>query len=486
MKNQILLPILLAILISACSTDNTSQPKEEKHPNILLIIADDLGYADISATKLSTDAYTPNIDRLVNSGIRFTEAYDNSPICNQSRTGIITGCYPQRLGSFWYSSEGLHDPRFVTIAELLKQQNYATGYVGKVHYGISDSDTTNRSFPLNHGFDYFFGHTSPRKHYFHHLQEMEDAFQKVKKEHNKKGQSLRQGPLWNNTEKIDTLAFLTTLIGDKSKDFIKQNQDKPFFLQVAFNAAHNFTHQLPKEYLEQNKLSGYHDWNPAKEEYYEWYQQGRFPNNEEGRKHFLGQVHYMDYEIGRILKQLEDSGLIDNTLVFFLSDNGGSTPIYANNYPLKGSKYLLYEGGIKTQLIVSYPNKYPSKKVFNNVVSAMDIFPTICNEVGMEVPTHIDGINLSPLLMGKNNELQHELLFWDTGHELAVRKGNWKLRKAFNDGHAKYEMVDLELGEFLYNLESDMGEETNLKAEQDSIATLLSEMHARWKAELGF
>ena len=297
------------LLTVFCSCVNEEKSEVRRLPNVVLIVADDLGYADISSAGLAADVYTPSIDRIAKMGFRFTQAYDSSPICNQSRTGIITGCYPQRLGTYWYYSRGLHDKSFVTIPELLKQQDYKTGYVGKVHYGVNDSDTLDRSFPKNHGFDYFFGHTSARKHYFNHLSEIEAAFLKTKKKHKRKGQSLRQGPLWENTNKVDTLAFLTQLIGHKSRKFIREHLNKPFFLQVAFNAAHNFTHQLPKEYLLEHNLKGYRDWDPAKEDYYEWYQLGRYPNNNrEGRIHFLGQVKYMDEQIGAILDELEKGG----------------------------------------------------------------------------------------------------------------------------------------------------------------------------------
>ncbi len=317
-----------------------------------------------------------------------------------------------------------------------------------------------------------------------HKKEIEDAFLKVKKENNRKGQTLRQGSLWENKERVDTIAYFTELVGEKSRQFIQKNKNKKFFLQIAFNAAHNFTHQLPQEYLDKYNLKGYHDWNPAAEEYYDWYAKGRYPNNEEGRAHYLGQVHYMDKEIGMLLDLLEEQNLRENTLIFFISDNGGSTPIYANNTPLRGSKYLLYEGGIRVQMLVSYPEKYEKGKVYQNMVSAMDILPSICKEANIEIPEYIDGIDLTPLLQGKNDSIQHDILFWDTGHELAVRKGHWKLRKSFTDEEAKYEMVELELGEFLHNLNNDIGENTNLIKKESMILNDLEKEYSIWKSQL--
>ena len=179
--------IFLALMLLVCVAFVL---RKEGEPNILLIVVDDLGYADMSCSGLAYDVRTPNIDKLAESGIRFTQAYATSPICSPSRAGIITGCYQQRWGTYWYGGPGLHKEEFQTIPEILKEKDYVTGYVGKVHYGSHDADTSHRSFPLNHGFDYFFGHTSARKHYFNHKQEIEDEFQKVKEENDRKGQSL--------------------------------------------------------------------------------------------------------------------------------------------------------------------------------------------------------------------------------------------------------------------------------------------------------
>lgn len=464
-------------LISSChSTEN---------PNVLLIVVDDLGYADLGCTGLADDVKTPNIDNLANTGVRFTNNYATSPISSPSRAGIITGCYHERWNTWWYGGPGLHVEKYKTIPELLKEDNYATAYVGKVHYGSFDSDTTHRSFPLNHGFDYYYGHTSARKHYLNHNDILEDDFKKVKKENNKTGQSLKQQSLWENSERVDTIALSTELFGKKACEYITKHKKEKFFLQLAFNAVHNFTHQLPVEYLNKNNLNGYHDWDPSTEEYYEWYKKGRFPNNPEGREQYLGQLYYLDKEIGRVIKHLKDLKLDKNTMIIFISDNGGSTPIYANNYPLRGSKYLLYEGGIRVPMIISYPKKYSQGVITKNVVSAMDILPTICNLTGIKSPDYIDGIDLSSLLSGTNQSICHDTLVWDTGSEIAVKLGKWKYRSATKDSHAKYEMVDLELGEFLYDLDKDPGEKINLSDSLPDILQSLKNIHEKWRNEMG-
>lgn len=459
-------------LFSSCSQKTT--------PNIVLIVVDDLGYADMSCTGLAEDVNTPNIDLLADAGVRFTQAYATSPICSPSRAGIITGSYQERWGTFWYGGPGIHDPAFLTIAELLKDKGYRTGYVGKVHYGSHDADTNNRNFPLNHGFDYFFGHTSARKHYLNHDHRLEKEFQEIKEASGRWGQSLRQQGLWENTAVVDTLAFSTELFATKALAFIRENKENPFFLQLSFNAVHNFTHQLPAEYLRDHNLKGYTDWDPEMEDYYEWYQKGRFPNNPEGREHYLGQVHYMDEMVGWVLHELVEQGIDQNTMVIFVGDNGGSTPIYANNTPLRGSKYLLYEGGIRVPMIFSYLNKYPKGQVVDNVVSAMDILPTVCRAAGISPPENIDGKDLSMLMTQADTTIYHDTLVWDTHLEVAVRAGKWKYHLAKNKEHADYEMVDLELGEFLYDLENDPGEKNNLAKDYPKILDQLKDYHRKW------
>ncbi len=476
---------MLAVLIAL--TSSTCQPLEstisQAPPNILLIVADDHGTADMSHLQ-SSDAETPNLDRLALQGVRFNQAYATSPICSPSRMSLITGTYPQRFGTYWYGGDGIHLKEYQTIPELLKKKDYATGYIGKVHYGQFDSDTLNRNFPLNHGFDYFFGHTSARKHYLNHSDGMEEKFLKEKKTHNRSGQSLRQGALWRNRTRVDTVAYTTPLFGLEARKFVSTNRDKPFYLQLSFNAVHNFTHQLPDQYLRDKGLQGYHDWGPKQEDYYEWYARGRYPNNTEGRAHYLGQLHHLDLEVGLLLDHLDSLGLRDNTIVIYVGDNGGSTPIYASNLPLRGSKYLLYEGGIRVPLIISYPRSYKSNEVANQVVSAMDLLPTICSASGLEAPQNIDGADLTPILTGADDLTVHDTLYWDIGHERAIRMGDWKWHEATDDKHAKYEMVDLELGEFLHNLGEDMAERLNLaKNQADRTQAMRHTLHA-WQSEI--
>ena len=195
-------------------------------------------------------------------------------------------------------------------------------------------------------------------------------------------------------------------------------------------------------------------------------------------------MHFLDVEVGRILNYLDLTGLRNNTLVIYIGDNGGSTPIYANNGPLRGSKYTLYEGGLRVPLIISWPGKIQSGRLSGNVVSAMDLFPTICAAAGVGVPENLDGQNILPLLTGEAPSLQHKTLIWDTSHESAVRQGKWKLHTAKSNEHAKRQGVDLELGEFLYDLNSDPGEAKNLSKTHPDILARLKKTHADWRTSL--
>lgn len=477
-----LLVAVLTILFCGLLTRNAVC---EDPPNILLIVADDHGYADLGCSGLTDDVRTPNLDRLAEQGTRFLQAYAASPICNASRIALMTGCHPARQGCLWYGGKGIHREDLPTIAELLKKAGYANGYFGKFHYGGAKAhQVDSRSFPMNHGFKTFYGFGGGRKHYLIHSAEVESTFLQIQVEQARPGPSLQQGAMWRNRKQVDQNGFTTELFGEQARVFIEKNRTKPFFVQLSFNAVHNFTHQLPEEYLKARNLKGYYDWDAASEDYDEWYRRGRKPNNPEGRAHYLGQLHFLDVEVGRLLNYLDLTGLRENTLVIYIGDNGGSTPIYADNGPLRGSKYTLYEGGLRVPLIISWPGTVQPGRLSGNVVSAMDLFPTICAAAGVALPENLDGQNILPLLAGEAPSLQHETLVWDTGHETAVRQGNWKLRTAKSNEHAKRQGVDLELGEFLYDLDSDPGEAKNLATAHPGILAQLKKTHADWRRSL--
>ncbi|WOH36603.1 sulfatase-like hydrolase/transferase [Thalassotalea fonticola] len=487
---------ILRSLLTMFFIGQTALANAQQRPNVLLIIGDDQGYADIGATGLASDVNTPNLDALAKTGVRFTQAYVAAPICNVSRTSLITGSYPQRFSGYWYGGSGLENAKFATLAEVMQSQGYQTGYIGKYHYGRNLS-TNNRNFPLRHGFDSLYGFAGGRKHYMIHNAEQETNFkQRIKQASKKSGKNLgsakalKMEPMWVNDQQVDQQGFSTELFGEQAQKYltdysshvktVNAEDQQPFFLQVSFNAIHNFTHQLPEKYLKDNGLTARQDWQPEKESFMQWYKSTMYPNNPQGREYYLAQLSYLDNEVGKIITTLKAQGLAENTLVVYISDNGGSTSIYANNGPLNGSKYTLYEGGLRVPMIVNWPQKYPTAKVLDNVVSAMDLYPTILQAADIAVPTHIDGQDLSPLLSGAKPNLSHDILFWDTGHAVGVRAGKWKYRFAKSDQYANRQQVKIELGEFLYNLDNDPGEKNNLIKDFPEVVQELKRKYLEW------
>jgi len=455
----------------------------EQKPNIILIISDDQGYADISAAGIRDDVSTPHLDRLASQGTRFRHAYASSPICNTSRCGIITGAYQQRFGMQWYGGPGISDWENPTMAELLKKAGYTNGYVGKVHYG-SPNGPGARNFPLEHGFDEFFGSENARIHYMVHNQKAIEAFDSARAKNPEPSNSWGMGPFRDGLKEVDIEGMSTEIFGSKARDFISRNQDNPFFLYLSFNAVHNFTHQLPKEYLDKHGLEDYGDWDPAEEPYLDWYYRSRRPNNPNGRAHYLGQLHYLDQEVGRLVKHVDDLGIRDDTLIIYMGDNGGSRPIYAENTPLRGSKFTLYEGGTRVPLIISQPGTLPESRISDNVVSAFDLLPTMLSVAGQSIPEFADGIDLLPLLNGKEPKLQHDALHWKTADEWSVRQGDWKLHTVHGEGAAPVEKVELEQGVFLRNLITDPSESINFAKQHPEILVNLNRLHETWVATL--
>lgn len=477
------------LLLTACHSE---EPIVNKKPNVLLIIADDHGYADISLQQLTEDVQTPHLDSLALSGTYFTNAYASSPICSPSRIALLTGAYHQRQGVYWYGGPGIAEDTIPTLAEILKQEGYTTGWLGKFHYGNNDADTSHRSFPLNHGFDELFGFHAGRKHYLIHNSAQEADFRQKMEPTPKPKQSLKMEGFFQQKERVDVEGFSTKILGKSARNFMRKHakEEYPFFLSLSFNAVHNFTHQLPPEYLKEKGLNGYRDWDPEIETYYDWYLKGRYPLNPEGRAHYLGQLYYLDQEIGKITSFLEEQGLRENTIVIYIGDNGGSTPIYANNYPFKGSKYTMYEGGLRVPLMISWPKNFIEGGRQGHLVSAMDIVPTICDALEIAPPEVVDGKSLYELLTSKMPVEHHQTLFWWGNDQAAVRSGNWKYRWASDAEdsaaawNSQFEGVDLELGEYLYDIKKDVGENNNVIEQHPEIAAQLKEQLENWKKEV--
>ena len=450
-----------------------------EQPNIVILYSDDHGYADMSWTGKDTGVVTPNLDRLARESLRFTQGYATSPICVPSRIGLLLGQYQQRHGNWWYGGPGLPGPEAPTIAEVLSDAGYATAMIGKIHFNTRFNESV-RNHPLNHGFDYFYGFNGPAKHYLVHNAAKEAAFMESLMEHspgNRGYPTMFYAPMWIDDEQHDQEGFATHLFRDAALDFIEANQKNPFFLYLSFNAVHDQTYQLPETWLESRGLELKPDWDPAKQSRDEW---GRvaFPSKAVSREYILGQVHFLDEAIGAVLEKLEDLKLRRNTLIVYLSDNGGSILNESRNDPLRSGKFTMFEGGNRVPFFMSWPGVIPENRETDNVVSAMDLLPTFASLAGTTVPDNLDGLNLVPLLTGEDPDLEHPYLVWDVGFQWAIRQGDWKLH--FVEPSRRGRVLDEGVGYRLTHLADDPGENRNLLLENPEKAADLGHLHREW------
>ena len=482
-------PELVARAREIFATDRTPNPNfpmqayDPPPPNVLLLLADDQGYADLGFLGLKDEVHTPNLDRLAASGLYLPNAYASSPICNPSRVGLLTGRYQQRWKNFFYGGGRGLPPEATTIAERLQEAGYSTGYFGKVHTGGPDREPEAYGFPLNQGFDRFYGTTTGgRVHYLRHGPEAQAEFGEAA------GQ-MAVGPLWDDTDSIDFDGFTTEAFGAQARAFVAENQARPFFALVAFNAVHNFAWQLPDAELEARGLEEFPDWNPESAKYMAWYEGVHRRDWPEGRAYYLAQLECMDREVGRMLDQLDELGLTENTLVVYTVDNGGCVPDWADNGPLAGSKYHLLEGGTRTPTLLSMPGTLPAGEVHAELFSALDLAPTICELAGIEVPaTEFDGADQLAVLRGEAAASPRDL-HWDIGWQWSVRSGDWKLMQTEDEDFARreadFEQVGVRTGTHLYDLGRDPGETENLAGARPELVAHLRTEHLAWREAVG-
>lgn len=467
-----------------------------RHPNILLIVSDDHGYADRSAEG-TPGVRTPVLDRLAAEGATCTDAYVTAPICSPSRAGLITGQYQQRWGGLWFDSA--HIGSAPTIAERLRDAGYATGYFGKVHYG--DETAADRGAPPHHGFDESFyglaGQSMGRLHYLHHSA---DAVA----EYGEAAEAMGVQPFWSGEEPVEFNGFTTDEIADRAEAFIeRQDGEQPFFAMVAFNAVHNFCWQLPDDELAARGLQSPGDWHPGASEYLDWYDGAISPNLPDGRAFYLAQLELMDRAIGRLLDRLDASGIADDTIVVYLTDNGGSQCNYGDNGALRGTKYTLWEGGIRVPFLVRWPGVAAARTVVSEPVSALDLTATFAAAAGLAENADDDGRDLRPLLEGDvdddtpgaqdgraNRATGERELHWDCGWQWAVRRGDWKLLSVAGDSPtAQYvravEHTSTGDGLILTDLVGDPGERDNLAARRPRLVAQLTRAHERWREQVG-
>jgi arylsulfatase A-like enzyme len=433
MNRRTLLGILL--LLQACSGgtgDGFASPPPETRPNIVLIVADDLGFADLGVQG-SPDVLSPHIDAIAAQGVRFTAGYVSAPDCSPTRAGMLTGRYQQRFGHERSprrpSPPGVGLPlEEITLADKLKDAGYATGLVGKWHLG-----TDPEFHPLNRGFDEFFGFLWGKHSY---LDWSSDA----------------TNPILRGFEPVVESTYLTEAITREAVSFIDRHRGAPFFLCLAYNAVHEPMETPPTRYLD------------------------RFPAaTEPQRKTLLAMLAAMDDGVGKVMDKLRAAGILENTLVIFLSDNGGPTSVNTSrNLPLRGEKTELWEGGIRVPFLLQWNGRVPAGRVYENPVIQLDIFSTALAAARVEPQDDkvIDGVDLVPYLSGERDGAPHGELFWRYGTPSAVRKGQWKLLRTGG------------VPPKLFDLLSDPGETTDLASKQPEIASELDADLSAWKAEL--
>ncbi len=413
-----------------------AQTTEKQKPNIIIIYADDLGYGDLSS--YGGDIPTPNIDRIGQAGIRFTDFYVSAPVCTPSRYSLLTGSYPQRslhdLDKVIMPGDKNHfDEEEVTLAELLKAQGYQTAITGKWHLGSAQPSY----LPMHQGFDLFSGHKAGCIDYFHHVYGSIGNFWFV------------------NGELAEEEGYSTDLITDHAVGFIERakSDTNPFFLYIPYNAPH-FGKTDPDNVPEvtaslfEGEYNNYKIMNSlqALKKYVD-----RFAHiKDQYRRLYSAMVASLDDNVGRLWEKLEKANLLENTIIWFVSDNGGYSETYyghASNGPLRGEKATLWEGGIRVPAMVCWPSSIEPNQVVDQPVCNIDIVPTlgaISNFSDSLRKLPIDGVDISPVLFDEGTVERN--IFWRYKDETAFRRGNWKLRNA----------------DELYDLSSDIGEKNNV------------------------
>ncbi len=476
-------------------------------PNVIVIVADDLGYADMSfLPQAPGDIQTPSIDRLAKEGTYFGNAYSTSPICSPSRAGLITGRYQQRWGNYWYGQGGLPKGE-LTIPKALRKLGYSTHKIGKTHLNGGDAE-----HPLDHGFDDYLGFNHHTWDYIRLSQKDLDAYKK-----RANGDSLGilcVGPLERNRGEPVSYenGFTTEIFTDEVIRKIEAGKKSktPFFIELEYNAVHMPTYIAHPEYAkkagcEQPKWNRNAErwtfpfWDPRDISWSDWHKKWGHLGEVDplGRKRYLANLMALDDGIGRILDSLEKTDQRKNTLVIFLSDNGGTINTYANNTPLRGFKYMFGEGGVRIPLVVSWLGQLPEGKTRDDLSSAMDVFPTILEICGGEDPGNLDGRSLVGRIRGLKSRDRHDhLCFTDGKKAWSIRQGNWKLIETEGWIHANYRLTDENIavaaeqfsypkGLQLFNLKSDIGETKNVAERFPKRVASMKTLYDSWRANMG-
>ncbi|NOR74393.1 MAG: sulfatase-like hydrolase/transferase, partial [Draconibacterium sp.] len=425
-----------------------------------------------------------------NAGMIFTQAYTTAPVCSPSRAGLMTGKNQFRWDVKASWTPGLPDET-KTIAEYLKEAGYTTARIGKADFGKNYHKFDVREYPLNHGYEYFLGFSAHAHDYWLLSDEM------ANRTPDPKGTSAHLGPLMeNNGYKSYDEGYITEIFTDEAIKYLETEKDKPFFLTLSYNSVHHVIHEVPQKYLDKYNVAPIHNYEPDSMEsfngrkpgtysdYYEKYTRLGAINEEDMRKFYLANLNCLDDNIGRVLDVLKEQGLDKNTVVVYVSDNGGSPLTAANNAPLTAGKYSLWEGGIRVPMAISWPGKIEPGTVQNEYVSALDILPTIADAAGFEISDPIfDGISL---LDPDNNRL----LVWRWTDAWAVRQGDFKLTNMHNEfgkgprPSSQYiQPIKNDNSLKLFNVEIDPGERINLAEKMPEKVQELKLQYENWIKE---
>ena len=462
-----------------------ARSEPERPPNIIVLLADDLGKYEVSAYG-ADHISTPNIDRIGAEGVIFQEGYVTSPTCAPSRAGIMTGRVQNRYGfetqimevyptnwveyvsgrwivdtgefvvkakpsfpSEWQAHKQGVPPSEIMLSEILKKYGYATGLVGKWHLGAS-----RKQVPLERGFDYQFGFDgastlyTPERNWPHIINHEHHSFSAQYQWDMGRREA---AAIIHNGKVVREDEYLTYAFRDRMKEYIREHRDEPFFLYAAFNAPH-VPFQAPVDYYCQY---GYVE--------------------DDNKRVYYSMISALDDAIGEVHQTIKDAGIEENTLIFLLSDNGGASYTHAtDNGPLKGGKLTQFEGGINVPFMMKWKGKIPAGMRYEHPVSSTDIFATSVAAAGGVLPSdrEYDGVDLMPYLTGDDEGLPHERLFWRADHIWAIRDGNYKLILSTRDGWAE-----------LYDLEIDKSEQINLKAQMPELYEKLQQEHEQWQKE---
>ncbi len=435
MKSLSFIIIILLLLYTGGEVNTQNNPQK---PNFILIVADDLGYADLSMHG-SKQIPTPNIDALASGGISFTNGYVSAPVCSPSRAGLLTGKNQVRFG--YDNNLGGNQPGFdsdflglplseTTLANRLNELGYVTGLVGKWHLGNEP-----HFHPLKRGFDEFWGYTGGGHDYFT----------------SEPGGKGYKSPIECSYKTPQPITYITDDKGDECVSFIQRHKNEPFFLYAAFNAPH-----APMQATEADLKLFDHI-------------------KDEKRRKYCAMVHRLDINVGRIIKTLREEDLAENTLVAFISDNGGPVDSNASiNAPLNGQKGILLEGGIRVPYILNWPGKLEAGKVVDDPVLSLDLFPTFVEAAGgyISEKDDLDGVNLIPYLTGEVTKKPHETMNWRFTISAAIRDGDWKLVRIPD----RLPM--------LYNLAEDVSEQNDVALKHlERTKSMLKEL-GRWDVRL--